>query len=438
MPPNDSLDSGELLERGAELDALDMRLAEVRESGRGRMVLIGGEAGIGKTALVRAFCSQRASRQVLAGACDALFTPRPLGPLLDIAEDAGGELAAAGAGEVTAAALVAALQAELLRRRPAVVVLEDLHWADEATLDAVRLLARRIQTIPALVLVTYRDDQLDRVDPVRIVLSELPGDAVERLELRPLSPEAVARLAGASGAPAGELQRRTRGNTFYVTEVLAAGSAELPDTVRDLVLGRAARLDPSARRLLEAVAILPPRTEMWLLEAVAGDDVGSIEDCLHSGMLRATKDTIGFRHEIARAAIEETLPPDRRVLLHRRALAALTEGRDRKADPAWFAHHAVAAGDVAAVTRWAPAAGARAAWLGAHREAAAQFARALRYPEALPPGEQVDLLERRSYECYLMGAIPEAIAARREALEEHFRVGDLRREGDARRWLSRL
>src|SRR3954471_840118 len=426
-----------LLEREAELGLLEERFAAVCDSGAGRMLLIAGEAGIGKTALVRAFCDRRDARQVLAGACDSLFTPRPLGALLDLAEDAGGELAAAAAADgVTPAAIVAGLQDELRRRCPAVVVLEDLQWADEATLDVVRLLARRIESFPALVLVTYRDEELDRADPVRVVLGELPG--AERMILRPLSAEAVADLAGSDDVSAGDLHRRTGGNPFYLTEVLAAGSSQLPDSVRDAVLSRASRLEPEARRLLDAVAILPRRGELWLLEAVAGGDLVALEDCLHSGMLRAAGSSVGFRHEIARAAIEETLPPDRRVLLHRRALAALTGSRDRAPDLAWLAHHAEAAGDVAAVARWAPAAGARAAWLGAHREAAAQFERALRYPEALPPGERVDLLERRSYECYLMGAIPEAIAARREALEEHSRVGDLRREGDARRWLSRL
>jgi DNA-binding CsgD family transcriptional regulator/tetratricopeptide (TPR) repeat protein len=428
-------DSSELLERDAELEDLEERLAAVRKSGHGRMLLIAGEAGIGKTALVRAFCERRDRGRVLAGACDSLFTPRPLGPLLDIADEAGGALAEAAASDGVAPARIAAALQEELRRRPSVLVLEDLQWADEATLDVVRLLARRIETVPALVLVTYRDEELDRAHAVRVLLGELR--AAERMRLGPLSPEGVARLAGSSGG-ADELHRRTGGNPFYVTEVLAAGSAELPDSVRDAVLARVARLDQAARRLLEAVAIMPPRAELGLLEAVAGHDVRSLEDCLRSGVLRSAAGGVEFRHQIACAVVEETLPPDRRALLHRRALAALTAERHRRPDLAWLAHHAEAAGDVAAVVRWAPAAGARAAWLGAHREAAAQFARALRYPDAMNVEQRTDLLERRSYECYLTGSIPEAIESRRQALEQHRRAGDRLREGDAHRWLSRL
>jgi DNA-binding CsgD family transcriptional regulator len=428
---------GELLERSAELAALDECLAAVGAGG-GRLVLVGGEAGIGKTALVRAFCERASAPRVLWGACDALFTPRPLGPLLDVAEQVGGELARLAEAGTTPTALVAALAQELRRRPRTIVVLEDLHWADEATLDSVRLLARRIDALPALVLATFRDE-LERDHPLRIVLGELPtGRSTERLALAPLSIDAVATLARSQGVDADELHERTAGNPFFVTEVLGAGGAEVPDSVRDAVLARAARLDAGARALLGAVAIVPSQAEVWLLEALAGEHVGRLEACLAAGMLRAERDAVAFRHEIARVAIEETLPPDRRVGLHRAALAALLDARGRRHDPARLAHHADAAGDGEAVLRHAPLAGERAAALGAHRQAAAQFARALRYAGDLPSACRAELLERRAYECYLTDDIAEAIAARRLALEEHRRAGDRLREGDTRRWLSRL
>ena len=382
-------------------------------------MLVAGEAGIGKTALVRTFCEGRP--RVLWGACDALYTPRPLGPLVDIAEEAGGELAALVAEGATPGALAAALAAEL--RRPAIVVLEDLHWADEATLDVVRLLARRIETLPALVIATYRDDELDRAHPLRLVLGALPSRIADRVTPAPLSPEAVAELA--PDVDHAELHRRTGGNAFFVTEALAAGGADLPATVRDAVLARGARLDPAARALLDAVAIVPQRTELWLLEALT--DTDALDACLASGMLRADRDAIAFRHEIARVAVEEALSPIERRRLHRRALTALAAAANP--DLARLAHHAEAAGDVEAVLRYAPAAGERAAKLGSHREAAAQFARALRYEQ------RADLLERLSYECYLTDRIEDAIDARRAALEMHT---DPLRRGDAHRWLSRL
>ena len=364
-----------LLERAAQLDLLTTRLGEVQERSRGRFVLVAGEAGIGKTALVRTFCEGRP--RVLWGACDALYTPRPLGPLVDIAEEAGGELAALVAEGATPGALAAALAAEL--RRPAIVVLEDLHWADEATLDVVRLLARRIETLPALVIATYRDDELDRAHPLRMVLGALPSRIADRVAPPPLSPEAVAELA--PDVDHAELHRRTGGNAFFVTEALAAGGADLPATVRDAVLARAARLDPAARALLDAVAIVPLRTELWLLEALT--DTGALDACLASGMLRADRDAIAFRHEIARVAVEEALSPIERRRLHRRALTALAAAANP--DLARLAHHAEAAGDAEAVLRYAPAAGERAAKLGSHREAAAQFARALRYEQRRRP-----------------------------------------------------
>jgi DNA-binding CsgD family transcriptional regulator len=427
-----------VLERSTELAGLDALLAAVRADGRGRLALVAGEAGIGKTALVRAFCDGARSPRVLRGACDALHTPRPLGPFVDIAADTAGELEDLVAAGSAPSALVVALLRELRRRPGTILVLEDLHWADQATLDVLRMLGRRIESLPALVVGTYRDDELDRTHPLRIVLGELPAGGVDRVVLRPLSPDAVATLAGASGVDQDALHRRTAGNPFFVTEVLAAGQDGMPDTVLDAVLARAARLDPDARAVLDAVAIMPRQAELALLEALVGGNLAGLDACLASGMLRAEREAVSFRHEIARLAIEESLSPHRRLLLHRRALATGEAASGRRVDLARMAHHAEAAGDADAVLRLAPEAGDRAALLGAHREAAGQYARALRYAEGLPPARRAELLERRSYECYLTDCIPEAIEARRLALVEHRTAGDRAREGDQHRWLSRL
>jgi DNA-binding CsgD family transcriptional regulator/tetratricopeptide (TPR) repeat protein len=398
-----------LLEREAFL--------EVLAGPPGRLILVGGEAGVGKTALVRAFAE---GRDVLWGACDPLHTPRPLGPLLDI-----------GLPEASGpAALVAALLAELREHPGTLLVLEDMHWADEGTLDALRLIGRRIDTVPATAVVTFRDDEPRA--PLRIVLGELAtAAAVERIKLPPLSPEAVRTLAAPHGVDADDLHSRTGGNPFYVTEVLGAPAAAIPATVRDAVIARAARLSTPARRLLERLAMIPGSADAELIDAA--DE--PLDECLLSGMTRLEAGQIAFRHELARLAFEEEVPPRRRAALHRDVLARLDA---RGADPARLAHHAEAAGDAVAVVRHAPAAADRAARLGAHREAADQYARALRWAGGLSVAERADLVERRSYECYLTDQIDEAIEAREQALAYRRELGDGIAEGDARRWLSRL
>jgi len=424
-----------LLERSDEVARLEAVLADVGASSRGRMLLVGGEAGVGKTSLLREVCAGRPER-VLWGACDAMFTPRPLGPFFEIGETVGGELQELVSSEAKPHEVTAALLAELRGRHPAVVVLEDLHWADEATLDVVRLLARRVEGVPALVLASFRDDELDRAHPLRLVLGEL--GTTERLTIPRLSRAAVTELAEARGVDAANLYGRTEGNPFYVTEVLAAGGEQIPPTVRDAVLARAARLEPGARELLEAVAVVPPQAELWLLEAMAPESLAHVDECLAAGMLTSAQGAVAFRHELARLAVEDSVTPARVLELHRRALAALAEPPSGVPDLARLAHHAEAASDHVAVLRYAPAAAARAASLGAHREAVAQYERALRFAERATVEERADLLERCAHECYLSGQLERALPFAERALSDRRQAGDPLREGDSLRALSHL
>jgi DNA-binding CsgD family transcriptional regulator/tetratricopeptide (TPR) repeat protein/GTPase SAR1 family protein len=428
----------ELLEREEALTALDALLADVRSNTRGRLVLIAGEAGVGKTALLRVFCEgQRPPVRVLWGGCAPLRTPRPLGPLIDVAAVVGGELGELVAGAPRPYEVAVALLDELRGRSPTVLVLEDVHWADEATLDVLTMLAARIDSVPALVLATYRAEEVDRSEQLRFVLGELvrrPG----RLKLEPFSIATVSKLADARGIDGHELHRRTGGNPFFVTEVLATGGARIPETVRDAVLARAARLDSPARRLLDAIAVVPGQVDLWLLEILAGELVDRLQECLESGIVTAGGTQVAFRHELVRLAIEDATPPDRRLALHRCALAALAARDSEAPDFARLADHADAADDGLAVLRWAPRAAERARASGAHREAAAQYARALRFADGQPPQLRAELLAGRAQECYLTSQIDEAIAAQLEALNCHRRIGDRLGEGNALRVLSLL
>jgi DNA-binding CsgD family transcriptional regulator/tetratricopeptide (TPR) repeat protein len=426
-----------LLERDRELALLGERLEEVERSGSGEIVLVSGEPGIGKTSLLRRLADENeTTARVLWAACDPLFTPRALGPLLTIADDVGAELQAAISGNSMPYEIAAGLARELGDAHLSLFVLEDVHWADEATLDVVRLLARRIEKLPCLLVASYREEELVGGHPLRLVLGELPA-AVARLRLEPLSLAAVTELAEPHGVVPEELHRTTAGNPFFVVEALAGGEGAIAATIRDAVLARAARLGPQARTVLEAVAVVPPEAEVQLLDRLLDGAAGRLEECVASGMLRASGGAVAFRHELARLAVEDSIAPHRRVELHRRVLAALVDG-DIRADPARIAHHAEAAGDADAVLRFAPLAAERATAVGAHREAAAQYARALRFGDALPPGDRAELLIRYSDASYLTDDNDAAIAAAKAALGCRRAAGSPVQEGDAHRWLSQI
>jgi class 3 adenylate cyclase/tetratricopeptide (TPR) repeat protein len=426
-------DAGDaLLEREDATSELAGSLGDVARSRRGRLLSVTGEAGVGKTSLLRRFCfDQHDAIRLLWGACDPLFTPRPLGPLVDVAEATGGQLLRVVDEGAMPQAVAVALIRELAARGPTVLVLEDLQWADEATLDVIALLARKIETVPAFVVITYRDDELDRRHPLRIVLGALARARLRRIDLSPLSRDALARLAKPSRIDVDELYRKTGGNPFFATEALAAGDAKVPATVREAVLARAASLSPRAEALLGAAAVAPPHVPLWLLEALTGGDLDALDECLTSGMLVHGVEGVAFRHELARLAVEDSLSPTQRLALHRKALPALGEPPTGSPDLERLAHHAEGAQDALAVLRYAPAAGDRAAAVGAHREAAAQYGRALRFAMSLGPNEYAELLHKYSHECYLTDQQQEAFDALERAAAAFRDIGDTRGEGNS-------
>lgn len=428
----------QVLERDAFLKDLKGWRREAT-AGAGRLAFVGGEAGVGKTVLVRILAQTvEGVARVAVGACDPLSTPIPLGPLLDVAGAVAPETrrlleANAERGDVFQTFLGE------LGLAPTLVVFEDAQWADEASLDLLRFLARRISTTRTLLVVTYRADEIGRGHPLTTLLGDLAtAEAVRRMTLPPLSEEAVRTLAAGSPLDAAALYRQTGGNPFFVTEVLASGTSGIPATVRDAVLARASRLSAEARRMLDAAAVIGVRIEPWLEAAVAGEHADALDECISAGMLRVQETILSFRHELARDAILETISLQHRLALHRAVLAALRSSLATRGNLSRLAHHAEAAGDRDAVLEYAQQAALRAEALGAHREAAAQYARVLRFAEGLPLEAQAELLERRAYQCFLTAQFTEAIDTHERALECRRALRDPRKEGNSLRALSRI
>jgi len=425
-----------VLERENQLAALHSYAGQAR-SGQGRMVLVCGEAGIGKSTLVERFTAELAE-PTWWGACDGLSTPRPLGPLADVAEQAGGALAEVCAGgaprDVQFDTLVRALR-DRPRAGVRVVVFEDLHWADEATLDLLRFLGRRIRALSVLVIATYRDDALAPDEPLRLTLGDLATHAAtRRIALGPLSRDAVGALAAGSGIDGDALHSWTGGSPFFVGEVLASGRLSIPGSARDVVLARAAGLPVAARAVLDHAALLGARVSPAVLTAAASATPELLDALLTSGMLVSEGGDLRFRHEIARQAVLTELPAHRAGQVHRALLEALRAAGC--SDDAQLAFHAEGAGDSAGVLDHAVRAGRQAAGLASHREAAAQFERAVRHAGTADLAVQAQLYDDLATELALVERWEEAAQTQQAAVECWRAVGDRTREGAAQTQLG--
>ncbi len=432
-----------ILEREAELSVLDDAI-QAAATGDGSVVLVFGEAGIGKSSLVEAVRAQLpAEGRMFVGYCDDLATPRTLGPFRDLVGSVGSELSRAVLDGGDRDRILAALRAELdWPEHPAVLVIEDIHWADEATLDALRYLTRRIAGLPAVLVLTYRDDELGRDHPLHGLLGQASrSDQVRRLPLHRLSAESVRRLSAGSAVNPADLFTLTSGNPFFVHELLASAQGKnVPPSIADAVLARVRQLDPATQDVLEQLAVVPAALDRWLVDAlvprIVPDATAALAAAEQHGLLTVSARRISFRHELTRRAIVAAVPSARLLALNKHVLDVLVQ-RD-EADVSQIVHHAAQAGDEDAVVRFGPAAARDAARAGAHHEAVAHFALVLEHADRFSQRERADLLEQYGVECYTTGYAERAVEVMQRAVELNRSLGDLARLGASLRWLSRM
>ena len=416
----------QLLERDDVLQRMEELFASARD-GDGHAVLVRGEAGIGKTSAVRTVTDAHSEdAHILWGACDDLLTPRPLGPVWDMAldEPSLGQ-ALRGQDRYEVFGLVLELMARSLR--PTIVVIEDLHWADEATLDLVKFLGRRIDRTHGLLVLTFREEQGAGDRLLRVALADIGASVLERITLSPLSPAAVSEMALEAGGDSEGLWELTAGNPFFLTELLAADHESVPSSVRDTVMGRVARLSPASRSLVELVSAVPGRAELELIEAVLGPSAEAVSEAEAAGVLEVNENALAFRHELARRSVEADLRPMRREI----NLSVLRAVEELGYDVARAAHHARVGGDVDSLVRLAPIAARRAADMESHRESVAHLRALEPYLDRLDVEMLADLDDLWAYEEYLVSETGSAEEIIETGIALRRRLGDPTKLGNS-------
>jgi DNA-binding CsgD family transcriptional regulator len=351
------------------------------------------------------------------GVCDDLASPRPFEAFWEMA---GLEPRLIPALESNDPRAVFEVVMELLGRRslPTVVVIDDVHWADQATLDLLLRVGRRIDRSHGLVVVSFRDEDTPSEHPLRRVIGDVPPQSMVRVAPEPLSRESIVLLAGEDRAD--EVLLLTGGNPLLVTEMISAGIG-VPASISDMTLARLAKLSPNARSIVELVSVLPGGCPLDLASNCVSFSLEELEEAEASGLIELTREEMTFRHELLRRASEGTLPASVKIDLHERILSELEK---MGADPSVLVHHALEAGDSDALVAHAPEAAQRATIAGSRREAAVYYRALEPHLNRFPPEERASLLEEWSAVEDELGNTARAFELIREALENHEAMGD--------------
>jgi DNA-binding CsgD family transcriptional regulator len=469
-----------LIGRDAEMGQLSALIAEAR-GGNGRTVLLSGEAGVGKSAMIRDFLQRARGLGVRAftGECMEIDARRPFGPFMDIARAADRlaslpvappDAAAAPGDRYRLHSFFSTLLADLSRERPVIIVVEDLHWADEATLELFPYLARKLRVAPLLLVGTYRSDELHRRHPLRPMLAELGSHrlAVD-VALRRLSEEEVADFLSAAlrleRPPTPELRRAIfetcEGNPLFMEEVLRAlaergdvayrggswhqtkevGDIAIPDTLRDAILERFMTLPTETQNLLRYAAVIGQGFDFDLLLRVTGaedaDLVGALRASIDAQLIveiaiEGHTESYSFRHALTRESILLDLLRRERRCMHARVGQAIESraGADAAAYAEELAYHFDRARDRERAFRYHEIAAREAYRLFAFARAAQHFERAVELAEDDEPtlGE----LQLRVAAAAHLGATPRrALRAAEEARRWFEAAGERRGVGVA-------
>lgn len=426
-----------LLERDEFLNILNKQF-HLAANGEGQVAVICGDAGIGKTSLVESFTKQvKDNSKIFWGACDDLFTPRPLAPLYDIAVSMKSRIIEKLEQGVSRPSVFSALLNELREKETNIIVIEDIHWADESTLDLIKFLAKRINKYRSLLIITYRSDEIGLMHPLRLALSNIPSKYLKRFELPPLSENAVKMLAKNFGRQDDFIFTKTGGNPFFITELLMNNQQNIPPTIKDLVAFRLNRLSPGSRSAAETFSVIPGAVEKWLVNILV-KDYSVIDEAVESGILKVENDSVSFKHELLKIAVEESLSEAKRFEKNTIVLNILLEQKNIDPFLARIIHHAARTANKEVIFKYAPLAAKQASKFGAHEQALKHYKTALQYAEHLSKKGQLEILKGYVYECYLTARIDEGIQAcesiKKILVDHHDPVS----EGENYRRLSRL
>lgn len=426
-----------LLERESALAQMKQMYADSKD-GNGRLLLISGETGSGKTSIVNHFISQiREPKYVLIGNNEPMFIPRPLGPLYDIANEASKSLTSALNQESNKSVIFSRFLEFLGQYKlPVILVFEDVHWADESTIDLIIFLAKRIHKIKCFFIVTYRPDEINLKYPS--FAGHLSSSVFGRLSLSLLSAAGVHQmmhLLGKTGEVE-KLHQLTGGNPFYVKEILMQGDFAIPEKVRDAILVTFNAFPKNTQSLLELLAVFPARIDFQFHPLLESEFPGGLDKLFSAGILISYQHHFAFKHDLFRMTIFSSLSGYKLQQLHAQALAMEIQNFG-EANLSLIVHYANYANNKAVLARLSPEAARKASSLGAHKEAARLYKLAIDNSSANAVA-LLNLYERHAYECYLTSRIPEALQSHQKVLETYSAQRNNLQLGNALRFKSRL